>query len=62
MGNSLSNMINVFFIVVDGLCFIVSLATQVYWNYSMGGGSGNPKSPGSRLGKWESQGGKQNAG
>ena len=53
MGNSLLNMIDGFSLLWMVYVFIVSLVTQVYWNYIMGGESGNPKLPGSRLGRWE---------
>ena len=54
MGNSLSSMINGFSLLWMVYVFIISLAIQVYWNYSMGGGSRNLELPGNRLGKWES--------
>ena len=54
MGNLFLSMIDGSSLLWMAYVFIVSLVTQVNWNYSMGGGSRNPKLPGSRLGRWES--------
>ena len=50
MGYSLLSMINGFSLLWMVYVFIISLVTLVYWNYSMGGGSRNPKLPGAGYG------------
>ena len=62
MGNSLLSIVNGFSLWWMVYVFIVSVVTQVYWNYSMGGESRDSESPGSRLERQEPQLGKQNAG
>ena len=51
-------------VFVDGIifCFVVSLVTPVSWSWFIEGESVNPRPPGSRLGKWESQSEKQRGG